>query len=199
MIRCTSKKESFRNLTVNKEYEATEDGDRYIITNDAGLETKYAKKYFTTVVVAPRPVSIIDALNVVVSYANDNIDVSMTIANHRVVRTNLNLFQTTNSCGIKELQGISPLKNACRELFHRINHDLYPGTLIDMWRKVYQELMVEALSNCGACVMLTDAIWEHDAAMNDVISDNADAEWTGPNDNSGNTIIVWIVGKNALG
>jgi len=49
MYKCINKKDSFKNLTVNKDYEGEEIGDFIEVINDANVKTRYNKRYFEAV------------------------------------------------------------------------------------------------------------------------------------------------------
>lgn len=193
-VKCVNKKE-FKNLTLNKDYDATEDGEVYVVTNDAGLPARYAKKYFTTVVVQPRSTPIAEALRVDIEPFDDDeteITVELTIGRHRAVTVTLEVMNTNVSCGVEELSGISRLKTECTNLYDRLDHTLYTGTKEDLFRAVITPMMETLIEAVKGCYIMSDAIRDREDGYNAILNELSNTRWTGLNGNSGNDIILWI-------
>jgi hypothetical protein len=76
MYKCINKKDSFKNLTLNKDYEGTEVGNFIEVINDSNVKARYDKKYFENVVPRPRirRISMVDFINEFISFSRDRDD-----------------------------------------------------------------------------------------------------------------------------
>jgi hypothetical protein len=195
-LRCVSKKTAFNNLTVNTEYEGIEEGDVYIVQNNAGLRARYAKQYFRVVPeAAPAPVirTLAEACTVVI---NDNSDLVITL--NRTTRT-INLDDALNHldcCGIKEFCEISRLKAVVSEL---INNKVatITGTKAELFRMVMDVLLTWLRENDPAMVYIFTDVNDRpgEAEMNDVLTELAGGVVTeGTNPNSNHQLSLWLIG-----
>lgn len=193
MITCIEKPRKFKNLTLNKEYEGTEDGDNYILLNDAGIQAKYNKKYFRAMPVSE---NIADAISVQVNINEDEdgeakeyADIIVTLGGN-AFETSLGIYSSAISCGIDQLQGIAQMKRECRVFYNLINHERYVGSFADMfnliWNAVIENLPVRTY-------IMSDRFLEEHEDIDLIITNSADVEWRGRNHNSGNDIIFWII------
>jgi hypothetical protein len=190
MIRCSTKPEKFKNLTLDKEYDATDDGEMYVLTNDAGLQSKYAKKYFTTVV---RSVPISEALNVTTTISSeDEVSWQLQIGRHRAVNLIISINNTSISCGVEELYGISVIKAECTNLYNRLDHNLYTGTKEDIFEKVMATIMSDLRDSIKGCYIMSDAIRVSEEGYNTILNNMSVTRWQGINQNSDNEIILWV-------
>jgi hypothetical protein len=195
MIRCINKPEKFKNLTLNKEYDATEDGDNYLLLNDAGLTAKYAKKYFVVAPLAPRVQTITEATNVSVGFNDDDEDIIeavVTIGRHRPVTVSLDIDSTSVSCGVEELSNISVIKRECTALYQRLDHTLHTGTKEDLFAAIITPMINRLLDNIKGCYIMSDAIRDGEEGYNTILDNLSATHWSGLNNNSGNNIILWV-------
>lgn len=118
---CTKKKDSFKNLTVNKEYEAIDNGESYVIQNDAGFRTAYAKHYFA--IHENRNFENIATVNISNTDANIiRIEVGGFGRGIAGINNELIINRAHNSCGIQEVEGIGALKQLCGALSERLRN-----------------------------------------------------------------------------
>ena len=187
-VECVSKKDSFKNLTVNKQYEATEDGDVYVLPNDAGYSARYAKKYFRAVPAVPVRRNLTDMLNVSV---DDDI---VTIRLNRTVRTvNLNIDQAINSCGIFNIDGIQFLKRTVREMYAAKARDII-GEESEMFEEIIKGILDYLCDSRPAmCYTFSDAVRDEDASLDQVLDSLSDSVVEGDNPNSDHDIVLWII------
>lgn len=190
MIKCTTKKEKFKNLTVGKDYDGTSSGDEYVLINDAGIRAKYAKKYFREV---PVEIALEDAVTTDISVTQNRITVTVGLGgnNSNLV---LSFNQATNSCGITEINGINSFKESILEMWNNRNRNIV-GNLEDFFRAVINDLFVFLNTNIPAmCYTMTDAISERHESLNNILSENEICELSleGHNPNSNNEIIFWV-------
>lgn len=199
-LRCSSKKDSFNNLTVNTEYEAIEEGDIYIVTNDAGLRSRYAKRYFAVVPQAPPVRTIDDAVTVTVRRTNESIDINVSIDARDLFTYSLNTARTLNSCGVRDVQGIRGIKENIISIMadgRRWNGSLVNGTPADFFKKVMDAViaLLKTDNNFQAAFYtFSDVVEEdHGTSFDTVLTELSALHIIGDNPNSGNTINFWLV------
>lgn len=213
MYKCISKKDSFKNLTLNKDYEGTEVGNFIEVINDSNVKARYDKKYFETVVPRPRirRINMIDFINefiffnhyLVISRDRDNDDeVSINIT-YRERNNDFTLFfdQTRNSCGIRFIDGIEQLINLVSiietNLPDNVEISEYNKSqfLVELLRKVI--LYFEEIDHSFVFYMFTT----HPDSR--IILSEFDRLFTSTaeelNPNSGNDIKVWVASRIQLG
>lgn len=207
MYKCISKKDSFKNLTLNKDYEGIEVGNFIEVINDSNAKTRYDKKYFETVVPRPRirRINMIDFINefIVISRDRDDDDeVSINIT-YRERNNNFTLFfdQTRNSCGIRFIDGIEQLITLVSiietNLPDNVEISEYNKSqfLVELLRKVI--LYFEEIDHSFAFYMFTT----HPDSR--IILSEFDRLFTSTeeesNPNSGNYIKVWVASRTQLG
>jgi hypothetical protein len=198
---CNTKKEAFKNLTIGTEYEAIEEGDIYIVTNDAGLRSRYTKNYFR--VIPPTPVTrpLSDAIRIDISRDSDTITILANIDARELFYIDLIVDSTTNSCGIQEIQGLSGLKYAITKLMNdgrRINHTLVIGTKEDLFDIIISQLIIYLNAHYPAAFyMFTDVKQKVDdlevVNFDDIMEAHSTIFNYALNPNSDNTIGIWIV------
>ena len=212
MIRCITKPDKFKNLTLNKEYEAIEDGDAYVLTNDAGFKARYAKTYFRTVrgaravaaeVVAapapprPAPIPLLSVLEVNTTWnaARNRLTVSI-ILNRTTRAVELVCNGATNSCGITEVSNISLLKAEIRAMFAaRVPH--MTGTIEEFFSSVMHNVMdTLRTSIAGAFFTFSDQLRDEDSIMDALLDELANSWSQNLNPNSGNQIKIWVLFNN---
>lgn len=207
MYKCISKKDSFKNLTLNKDYEGIEVGNFIEVINDSNVKTRYNKKYFETVVPRPRirRINMIDFINefIVISRNRDDDDeVSINIT-YRERNNNFTLFfdRTRNSCGIRFIDGIEQLIN----LVSIIKTNLPDNVEISEYNK--SQFLVELLRKVILCFEEIDHSFvfymftTHPDSR--IILSEFDRLFTSTaeelNPNSGNDIKVWVASRIQLG
>jgi len=207
MYKCINKKDSFKNLTLNKDYEGTEVGNFIEVINDSNVKTRYDKKYFETVVPRPRirRINMIDFINefIVISRNRDDDDgVSINIT-YRERNNDFTLFfdQTRNSCGIRFIDGIEQLINLVSiietNLPDNVEISEYNKSqfLVELLRKII--LYFEEIDDSFAFYMFTT----HPDSR--IILSEFDRLFTNTaeelNPNSDNDIKVWVASRTQLG
>jgi len=145
VLKCNSKNPKFKNLTIGKDYEGTLDGDFAEVVNDAGVKSKYHKKYFSEVTeeteVSETRLSlndILDRLNITVSgeederviqvVYNSGAKVALSTFPHDLYKINSYVYveSAQNTCGILELDGM----NNIADLTSSIIRDLNTSTIL---------------------------------------------------------------------
>jgi hypothetical protein len=186
---CTRKKDAFKNLTVNKAYsEATEDGEVYVVTNDAGFKARYAKQYFRVTPEEPRTRNLLDLLRVEIN------DYTISITLNRTTRNvDLDIDSSTISCGIDQIEGISTLKRAVNEIYAAKVADII-GSKAEMFRVILNTIFTELRENDNRmCWLLSDQIRVADTELDSVLTEMSDIHTTGHNPNSNNEITLWVI------
>lgn len=205
-VRCTRKKDSFKNLTVNANYEAIEEGDSFIITNDAGYRAKYAKEYFRVnseeaaraarVERPARPVvrTILEVAQITVTRDGGIVDANIVIPGvGRRSSITLSISGTTISCGVYQLQGISGLKGEISRIIASLPNTV-TGTKGELMTMVMERMMAYIREQWHSmCYLISDTISEEESDMNDILTAMCDTAIRGNNPNSGNDIIVWVM------
>lgn len=189
-LTCVNKPTKFKNLTLNKDYQAVEDGETYAVTNDIGFTARYAKKYFRVVPEVPATRNLIDLLRV--SYDEEN--GSVTVILNRTTRTvGLDNSQSVVSCGINEIDGISNLKRIVNEMYAAKANDII-GTKTEMFSAVMGTLMEGLRNEEGKmCWLFSDQVRESDTELDEYLTSISDATTTGVNPNTHNQIILWVI------
>lgn len=206
MYKCISKKDSFKNLTLNKDYEGTEVGNFIEVINDSNAKTRYDKKYFETVVPRPRirRINMIDFINefIVISRDRDDDENSINIT-YRERNNDFTLFfdQTRNSCEIRFIDGIEQLITLVSiietNLPDNVEISEYNNSqfLVELLRKVI--LYFEEIDHSFAFYMFTT----HPDSR--IILSEFDRLFTNTaeelNPNSDNDIKVWVASRIQLG
>jgi hypothetical protein len=180
-LTCVDKPTKFRNLTLNHQYEAVEDGEVYVVTNDAGFRSRYAKKYFRVIPEAPVNRNFDDGIG---------IDITLNRTNRHVT---LGISPTEISCGINEIEGISELKSIVNDMYAHKMVDII-GTKENMFRAIMTEVL-RKLHEGGnkMCWLLSDAVRNSDVELDAVLTELADISTTGRNPNSDHDIILWVI------
>lgn len=200
-LRCSTKPEKFKNLTLEKEYEATQDGDFVHLTNDAGQRAKYSRKYFTQVRVrratppAPPVVRLADALSVRCTAEGGNSLIIVLNLDGFVLNESLPFDGLAISCGIKQVWCIQRFKRACNDFYGRINHERYTGTIEDFFQYVVDIVIDAILDECGAGFIMSDQVLEDFADLDRILTDKSKCDWHGLNESSGNNIVFWFFAK----
>jgi hypothetical protein len=187
-IKCVNKKTSFKNLTTNKDYEAIEDGEVYVVTNDAGFRARYAKTYFRAIPAAPVTRNLLDVLEVSLD------DETLTITLNRTTRTvNISSGRTDSSCGVIDTTGIANIKATVTEMYNAKVPTII-GTKAEMFRAVMEEVM-NTLRNDdeGMCYLISDQIKASEEDMDAILTEMADITTSGHNPNSDHEIRLWVI------
>jgi len=198
-LRCSTKKDSFNNLTVGTEYEAIEEGDIYIVTNNAGLRSRYAKRYFAVVPQAPVARSINDAVGVTVERDGDDISIFVGIDTRELFHTNLSTQRTLSSCGVRDINGLQNIKGSIHDVMsdgRRWNRALITGTEADLFKKVIDAVIALLRSDNtfrAAFYTFSDVVNEERAEFDTVLTALSAYHIIGDNPNSGNTINFWLL------
>lgn len=206
MYKCINKRDSFKNLTLNKDYEGTEVGNFIEVINDSNVKARYDKKYFE--IVTPRPrvrrINMVDFINEFISFSRDRDDddgvgINITYSEHD---SDVTLFfdQTRNSCGVRFIDGIEQLitliNNIENSLPDNVEITEYNNSqfLVELLRKVI--LYFEENNHSFAFYMFTthpdsrSILSEFDRLF------TTTAEELNPNSN--NNIKVWVASSTQL-
>lgn len=200
---CTTKPDKFKNLTINKEYEnVIEDGEAYVVPNDSGFRSRYAKKYFRVVpetpTTQPRPAqpvtrNLLDVLTMNY-HENDGGDYLEIILNGISRNININLEISTISCGIYEVYGIQEIKRVVNEMYNNKQQNIV-GTREEFFRAVMEYLIAQLRNNNSRAFFLMSD--NNNTANSDIydsiLSTLAVGNFSRSNPNSGNNITLWII------
>lgn len=204
---CTTKPDKFKNLTINKEYEnVIEDGEAYVVPNDSGFRSRYAKKYFRVVpetpTTQPRPAqpvtrNLLDVLtmnyheNDLVSKREDSLEIILNGISRNI---NINLEISTISCGIYEVYGIQEIKRVVNEMYNNKQQNIV-GTREEFFRAVMEYLIAQLRNNNSRAFFLMSD--NNNTANSDIydsiLSTLAVGNFSRSNPNSGNNITLWII------
>lgn len=200
---CTTKPDKFKNLTINKEYEnVIEDGEAYVVPNDSGFRSRYAKKYFRVVpetpTTQPRPAQPVtrNLLNVLTMnyHENDGGDYLEIILNGISRNININLEISTISCGIYEVYGIQEIKRVVNEMYNNKQQNIV-GTREEFFRAVMEYFIAQLRNNTSRAFFLMSD--NNNTANSDIydsiLSTLAVGNFSRSNPNSGNNITLWII------
>ena len=200
---CTTKPDKFKNLTINKEYEnVIEDGEAYVVPNDSGFRSRYAKKYFRVVpetpTTQPRPAQPVtrNLLGVLTMnyHENDGGDYLEIILNGISRNININLEISTISCGIYEVYGIQEIKRVVNEMYNNKQQNIV-GTREEFFRAVMEYLIAQLRNNNSRAFFLMSD--NNNTANSDIydsiLSTLAVGNFSRSNPNSGNNITLWII------
>jgi hypothetical protein len=187
-VKNINKPTKFKNLTLNKDYEAVEDGEVFIVTNDAGFRARYAKSYFR---VNPETIATRNLLDLLtVTYS----DGELTISLNRTSRTvELFIEDTAISCGIKQIEGIAALKSRVNEMYAAKVATII-GTKAEMFKFIIDELIASLREESDMmCWLLSDEIRTSDVELDAVLDELADVTSSGINPNSQHNIKLWVI------
>ena len=200
---CTTKPDKFKNLTINKEYEnVIEDGEAYVVPNDSGFRSRYAKKYFRVVpetpATPPQPAQPVtrNLLGVLTMnyHENDGGDYLEIILNGISRNININLEISTISCGIYEVYGIQEIKRVVNEMYNNKQQNIV-GTREEFFRAVMEYLIAQLRNNNSRAFFLMSD--NNNTANSDIydsiLSTLAVGNFSRSNPNSGNNITLWII------
>lgn len=200
---CTTKPDKFKNLTINKEYEnVIEDGEAFVVPNDSGFRSRYAKKYFRVVpetpTTQPRPAQPVtrNLLGVLTMnyHENDGGDYLEIILNGISRNININLEISTISCGIYEVYGIQEIKRVVNEMYNNKQQNIV-GTREEFFRAVMEYLIAQLRNNNSRAFFLMSD--NNNTANSDIydsiLSTLAVGNFSRSNPNSGNNITLWII------
>ena len=188
-VTCTTKKNVFKNLTVNKDYDATEDGDMYSLNNDAGIKVKYAKKYFKVNIARP----VIRDFRTLLTIRLED-DRVIIILNRTTRTVLLYIERVNNSCGIITINNLHGLKDTTRDLIDNKMTNI-SGTYAELFREIMIQIMslLKEVDNL-MCYMFSDRVDRPDEIeMNAVMDELSDIHTEGENPNTGNQIALWIL------
>lgn len=195
-ISCINKKASFRNLTINKEYDGIKEGDNYVVTNDAGLRATYAARYFRE---EPVNIQLSQVIAVTISRANDNLDVIIVINNSGELRerVSLNIQRAHISCGIMEISNISSLNNTLENLYDDLPDDYVGMTEEEFFRYIWAEIFAYIVAQYPSLLyLISDVVSEDNEVLRAVLDDAAGYSIEGTNPNSHNEICMWVLNNN---
>lgn len=186
MIKCVNKPTKFKNLTLDKDYNVVrEDGDSYFITNDIGIESKYAKRYFM-----PIPVVLPDITDEIECYVEDDENISITVLGNDC---NLNLL-SLNCCGLKEIDGLDELFSFINANIHRFSG--YSNGRIEDVFKICIDKLLEYLRNnarTGFYIFTLSHIQQGFGFMDSILRRYTDNVHTTHNNSSGHDITVYLI------
>ena len=189
---CTNKKEAFKNLTLNKEYEnVIEDGDAFVVSNDSGFRSKYAKKYFRVVPEAPPVRNLLDMLQLSFARATNE----LTIVLNRTTRSiGLDISASSISCGISEVDGISTIKTIVNEMYDN-KVDTIVGERVDFFRAVIEYLLTQIREqhNVAFILMSDNNAISHSDEFDTVMNSLAINSFARVNPKSNNDITLWVI------
>ena len=205
MYKCINKKDSFKNLTVNKDYEGEEMGNFIEVVNDSNVKARYDKKYFEIVVPRPRVrrLSITDFINEFITtqfrIVTPGWEINIEYPTNNISYT-IYFDTTRNSCGIRFIDGIENLI----DLIDIIRRNLPENVEID--NNNDSVFLVELLKKCisayerndgnFAFYMFTTNDTEREilSEFNNLFTHTEDER----NPNSGHNIRVWVASHSQL-
>lgn len=206
MYKCINKKDSFKNLTLNKDYEGTEVGNFIEVINDSNVKARYDKKYFENVVPRPRirRINMVDFINEFISFsrdsdADDGVGINITYSEYDSTVT-LFFDQTRNSCGVRFIDGIEQLINLVSMVENSLPDNVeiteYNNSqfLVKLLREVI--LYFEENSHSFAFYMFTTHF-----DSREILNEFDRLFTTTPeelNPNSGNNIKIWVASRTQL-
>jgi hypothetical protein len=187
--KCINKKVEFLNLTVNKNYDGIEEGDRIIITADNGTRQKYASKYFRRALQTLE--EILDAHLSLRLQGGARLTVAWSGETPRSL--DIDITPSRISCGVHELSGISQIETLIDEIITEFGSDAI--TVDAVSRTIWQRIIAHLRRNTTNLVFVicsTDVGVEYDpywACLEEI----CEVYHEGINNNSGNTISIWII------
>jgi hypothetical protein len=191
MITCINKSSKFKNLTVGKNYDGELVGDDYIVTNDAGMRTRYAPKYFRVV---PTIRNLADITRISVDHDGGDISINVYIndVHHRIDGLSHNYHD--NSCGIEMFSGVERIKRQTLRIWGTLNTAEIAETQQELFRMIIEALLVYLRTVAGAWITITNVVEE--IPNYDIVLDNlADVTLERLNTNSNHVIKLWIFNK----
>jgi hypothetical protein len=220
MFTCTRKKDSFKNLTVGKEYDGTEDGESIIVVNDAGYRARYAKDYFRSteqttteaprrgrpprvqeVVAAPAPPPPPPPFDIeresTVEVALDGPRMNISLRALDVTNTTrLDYYGANISCGVRQISGMNAIgSNIDTFISMAIRGN---GRCVSNDNGVFLanriiEGIRAAVRRESAFVLMSDVVQDNDTLQR-ALNDHPAVNWSeAQNPNSGNVIRVWMI------
>lgn len=204
MFKCNSKNPKFKNLTIGKDYEGETSNDDFIeITNDAGVKSKYHKKYFSEVTeeteVSKTRLSLNDILDRL------NITFSEEDLAHIVYNNGINSYvcieSAQNTCGILELDGMNNIAYLTNSIIEDINTSTIETTSVTE-SELFNDIMIRVLDYISKeysepFYMLTTN--SPDSSIFSVFTEEVTNTYgcfrslPKENPNSGNDIAVWLI------
>lgn len=188
-VTCINKKQAFQNLTVGTEYEAIEDGDLYIVTNNIGARSRYAKHYFRPVPAAPviRPLAEMVTVSVNEAFL-------MTITLNRTTRNvQFQVGRIVASCGVASINNIGSLDTQVKDLI-RNKVDTISGTEAELFAICMDALMARLRATSPAMLYLfSDVTEENRDTMIEVLDNMSTYSYTGTNPNTNHEITLWAI------
>ena len=191
---CTNKNSNFRNLTVNKQYDAEESEDNLIILNDAGIKAKYNKKYFRIV-----PQSILDTAQITIRLDLENNNISIEVSHlgrgNAAIDMALNVERASNLCGVLEVDHIDLLKSEC----DRVSRESGLNTSMELFKRIITEVIRQLKEQRGAFITFSTSVTADTLSYYDSVlleKDFAGLAFIRRNTNSGNFIALWIIMMN---
>ena len=189
-VTCINKPNKFKNLTLNHQYpDVIEDGEVFVVTNDAGFRARYAKNYFRINPETPATRNLLNLLTVTLDEDN-----RLTIVLNRTTRTvSLGISESEISCGIDEIEGISEVKRIIHEMYAAKVADIV-GTKAEMFKEVLDTIFEELREgDPRMCWLLSDQIRATDTELDTILTEMSDIHTTGINPNSHHEIILWVI------
>lgn len=207
MYKCINKKDSFKNLTINKDYEGEEVGNFIEVINDSNVKARYDKKYFE--VVRPRPRTrtltcrqFIDEFITFELRTTNNIHEIIIRSDNYIC--NLYINSTLNSCGIKFIDGMDLLEDFINARLGNMPDNVVLDNDEGADSELFYEIMKKAileferLSGMGhAFYMFTTNDPSRDI-FNTLTQHSIKTEEE-ENPNSGNDIAIWVCSRTQLG
>jgi len=207
MLKCNSKNPKFKNLTIGKNYEGTLDGDFAEVVNDAGVKSKYHKKYFSEVTeeteVSETILSlndILDRLNITVSGEHEDERVIQVVYNNRI-NSYVYVESAQNTCGILELDGMNNIADLTSSIIRDLNTSTIKTTSVTE-SELFNAIMIRVLDyiseeHSEPFYMLTTN--SPDSSIFSVFTEKVTNTYgcfrslPKENPNSGNDIAVWLI------
>lgn len=222
MFTCTRKKNSFKNLTVGKEYDGTEDGNSIIVVNDAGFRARYAKEYFRSndnvparrgrpprVQEAARPApppppppfNLVTETGIVVDIDNNAAALTVRLTAPDTASTlSLSINGTNISCGARQISGINGLGEAIRSFMATAirNNGRNDGNDVTALCTRIIDAIRQNVSGIAAFLIMSDATDANDP-FQAALSAHPHVNWSESNNpNSGNDIRLWVITTSNL-
>lgn len=213
-MRCLSKDQKFKNLTVGKDYpDANVVGEFIELTNDAGVLSRYNKKYFEErtrqrpTPPPPPPVTtmtvrqFVDTL-VLRQHEGDLIYTQGDlIYTHNRITAELHIHDSNISCGVHAISGMNNIRTFAHHLIQHILNSRDTLRISNLTDDSEAEIFCELMRRALSLVNITFILLSTNDAANPVFSvfDAAPGVIKSnviENPYSGRPIAVWIVQRN---
>jgi hypothetical protein len=207
-MRCLSKDQKFKNLTVGKDYpDANVVGEFIELTNDAGVLSRYNKKYFEERTrqrpspPPPPPVTTMTVRQFVATLVLEQYEGEDLIYTHNRITAELHIHDSNISCGVYTISGMNDIRTFAHHLIQHILNSRDTLRISNLTDNSEAEIFCELMRRALSLVNITFILLSTNDAANPVFSvfDAAPGVIKSnviENSNSGRPIAVWIVQRN---